>query len=75
MGDVHSLAPLSVNALQLDAIRRQLSEVTDRLSDEQILCLADSLHEQLRARRLVRVHATQRMERRLCSGGGEAFTF
>ncbi|KQS55201.1 hypothetical protein ASG17_03660 [Brevundimonas sp. Leaf363] len=75
MGDVHSLAPLCVNALQLEAIRQQLSDVTDRLSDEQILCLADSLHEQLRARRLVRVHANKRMERRLCSSGGEAFPF
>ncbi|RZJ41163.1 MAG: hypothetical protein EON87_16685 [Brevundimonas sp.] len=75
MGEVHSFAPTCVSALQLEAIRQQLSDVTDRLSDEQILCLADSLHDQLRARRLVRIHASERMERRMCAGGGEAFPF
>jgi hypothetical protein len=75
MGQVLTLQPPCINSLQLEAIRQQLSDVTDRLSDEQILCLADSLHDQLRARRLVRAHASERMERRMCSGGGAAFPF
>jgi len=75
MGQATALKPSCVNALQLEAIRQQLTDVTDRLTDDQILCLADSLHDQLRARRRVRVHAAERMERRMCSSGGEAFPF
>jgi len=73
MGQVAPPRSSRVNALQLEAIRQQLSDVTDRLSDEQILCLADSLHDQLRTRRLVRAHAAERLERRMC--GAEAFPF
>ena len=73
MGQDTPLQSSCVNALQLEAIRQQLLDVADRLSDEQILCLADSLHDQLRSRRLVRAHAAERLERRMC--GGETFPF
>ncbi len=62
------VAPSCVDAPQLETIRQRLADVTDRLTDEQILCLADSLHDQLRSRRLVRAHAAERLERRM--GGG-----
>ena len=75
MGQVATLTPTCVNALQFESIRQQLLDVTDRLSDEQILCLADSLHDQLRTRRLVRAHANERIERRMCTGGAAAFPF
>ena len=54
-----------VNDLQLEAIRQQLSDIADRMTDEQILRLADSLHDQLRARKVVRAHAAERLERRM----------
>jgi hypothetical protein len=50
---------------QLEKLRRRVCTVADQLSDEQILMLADSLHETLRTRRRLRARVHQRLEERL----------
>ena len=44
-----------------DALRRELVDLVEPLSDEQLLDLADGIHEMLRQRRAVRNHHRQRM--------------
>ncbi len=50
---------------QLEKLRRRVCAVADQLSDEQILFLADSLHETLRTRRRLRARVHLRVEERL----------
>lgn len=50
---------------QLEKLRRRVCTVADQLSDEQILMLADSLHETLRTRRRLRARVHQWVEERL----------
>ena len=50
---------------QLEKLRRRVCTVADQLSDEQILLLADSLHETLRTRRRLRSRVHLGVEERL----------
>ena len=58
---------------RLEALCRQVCDAAEFMSDDQILCLADSLHDTLRDRRQRRGRVHQRMEQRLCSQGGPLF--
>jgi len=53
--------------VQLEKLGRSLCEAADRLTDDQILDLADRLHDTLRARRQVRGRMSQRTDQRLHS--------
>ena len=59
----------------LEVLRRKLSDAAERMSDDQILCLADSLHDTLRTRRSMRSRVHDRLEHRICSGEGAHFPF
>lgn len=54
-------APTPLSDGQLEKLRRRVCAVADQLSDEQILMLADSLHETLRSRRRLRARVRQRL--------------
>ena len=56
----------------LDAVCDQLLEAAEYMADDQILCVADALHETLRERRQMRRRVHQRVEERLCGAGGGA---
>lgn len=58
-------APATLSEPQLERLRRRVCTVADQLSDEQILMLADSLHETLRSRRQLRARLSERVEQRL----------
>lgn len=60
---------------QLEVLRRRLCDASERMSDEQVLCLADALHDTLRTRRGLRTRVHDRLEHRLCSGEGAHFPF
>lgn len=49
--------------------REKLAALADRLDDEQVLDLADSLHELLRQRRRLRARVTERLERKRAASG------
>lgn len=55
-------APTPLSDGQLTKLRRRVCAVADQLSDEQILLLADSLHETLRSRRRLRARIDRRVE-------------
>jgi len=59
----------------LDALCRQLLEAAEFMSDEQVLCVADSLHDTLRHRRQARCSRRRHAGDRLCASGGQAFPF
>lgn len=60
---------------QLDLLCRKVRDAADYMADEQILCLADSLHDALRERRRLRGKVHHQIEERLCQQGGPAFPF
>lgn len=49
--------------------RDRLADLAERLDDDQVLDLADSLHDLLRRRRGLRARVAERLERKLCAGG------
>ncbi|CAN5298903.1 hypothetical protein BH10PSE1_BH10PSE1_28690 [soil metagenome] len=75
MGQSVTYAPPRLSEGQLATLRRSVCDVADQMADEQILCLADSLHDTLRARRQMRGRVHQRVEHRLCHEGGQALPF
>ncbi|CAN5244541.1 hypothetical protein BH09PSE1_BH09PSE1_30390 [soil metagenome] len=75
MGQSLNYAPPRLSESQLEILRRRVCDAADRMADEQILGLADSLHDTLRARRQMRGRVHQRVEDRLCHEGGQAFPF
>ena len=46
----------------VEALKRQLVDLVEPLSDGQLLELADGIHEMLRQRRMVRRHHAERMQ-------------
>lgn len=58
----------------LDALRRELIEAAEFMDDDQILCVADTLHDALRHRKRSRAATHRETDARLCSGGA-AFPF
>ena len=72
MGQSLPFDPPRLSDSQLEILRRRIFDATVRMADDQILCLADSLHDALRDRRRAR---SRQVEDRLCAGGGQAFPF
>ncbi|WP_271084014.1 hypothetical protein [Brevundimonas sp. NIBR11] len=68
-------APMKLSQHALDALCQELIDAAEFMGDEQILCVADALHETLRRRKQLRCKIHQRVEERLCSGRGAAFPF
>ena len=73
MGQSMNYCPPKLSETALDALCRQVLEAAEYMADDQILCVADALHETLRTRRQMRGRVHQRVEHRLCAGGGVAF--
>ena len=72
MGQSLPFNPPRLSDSQLESLRRRIFDATARMADDQILCLADSLHDALRDRRRAR---TRQAEDRLCANGVQAFPF
>ena len=70
-----TLTPPKLSQAALDALCEQILEAADHMGDDQILCVADALHDTLRLRRQMRGRVHQRVEERLCAGGSPAFPF
>lgn len=51
-----------------EALKRQLVDLVEPLTDGQLLELADGIHEMLRQRRTVRRHHAERLQDRLPPG-------
>lgn len=75
MGQSFAYAPPKLSQTTLDALCHELLDAAEFMADEQILCVADALHETLRNRRALRCKIHQRVEERLCSGASVAFPF
>jgi hypothetical protein len=75
MGQSFAYAPPKLSQHTLDALCHELLDAAEFMADEQILCVADALHETLRNRRLLRCKIHQRVEERLCSGVEKPFAF
>ena len=75
MGQFFAHAPPKLSQHTLDALCHELLDAAEFMADEQILCVADALHETLRNRRLLRCKIHQRVEERLCSGAATPFPF
>lgn len=75
MGQSLAYASPKLSQHALDALCRELLDAAEFLADEQILCVADVLHDTLRRRRQLRCRVHQRVEERLCAESGSAFPF
>lgn len=75
MGQSLTYAPPKLSQKGLDALCKELLDAAEFMADEQILCVADALHDTLRRRRQLRCRVHQRMEERLCAEGGAHFPF
>ncbi|WP_245158308.1 MULTISPECIES: hypothetical protein [unclassified Brevundimonas] len=51
----------------------KIMALAERLEDEQVLCLADGLHDLLRQRRRLRARVSERLEQKICDGPGSRF--
>lgn len=67
MGQPFACTPPKLSQQTLDALCHELLDAAEVMADEQILCVADALHETLRNRRRLRCKIHQRVEERLCS--------
>jgi hypothetical protein len=67
--------PPRLSQTQLDLLCRQVCDAAEYMADEQILCLADHLHDALRTRRQMRGKAHHRLEERICHNGGQPQPF
>lgn len=74
MGQSFACTPPKLGQRALDALCHELLDAAEFMADDQILCVADALHETLRHRRQLRGRVHQRVEERLCAGGGQAFS-
>lgn len=70
MGQTLNYTPPRLSQQALDALCHQLLDAAEFMADEQILCVADALHDTLRHRKQLRCKIHQRVEERLCSGRG-----
>lgn len=75
MAQMLAYSPPKLSQQALDALSHDLLDAAEFMSDEQILCIADALHDTLRSRKELRCRVHQRVEERLCAGGGPAFPF
>jgi len=70
-----ALTPPKLSQNALDALCKQVLEAAEYMADDQVLCVADALHDTLRQRRQMRSRVHQRVEERLCAKDGPAFPF
>ena len=70
MGQSLPFDPPRLSDTQLEILRRRIFDATVRMADDQILCLADSLHDALRDRRRAR---NRQVEDRLCAAADRPF--
>lgn len=75
MGQTLTYAPPKLSQRALHALCQELLDAAEFMADEQILCVADALHDTLRSRKQLRCKIHQRVEERLCSGDGPGFPF
>ncbi|WP_428151923.1 hypothetical protein [Brevundimonas sp.] len=75
MGQSFAYAPPKLSQQTLDVLCHELLDASEFMADEQILSVADALHETLRNRRQLRCKVHQRVEERLCSGAITPFPF
>lgn len=75
MGQSFDYKPPRLSQKALDALCHELLDAAEYMADEQVLCVADALHETLRHRRQMRSRVHQRVEERLCAGDAAAFPF
>ena len=75
MGQLLNYTPPKLSQHALDALCQELIDAAEFMADEQILCVADALHDTLRHRKQLRCKIHQRVEERLCSGASVAFPF
>ena len=73
MGQSFAYAPPKLSQHALDSLCQELIDAAEFMADEQILCVADALHDTLRHRKQLRCKIHQRVEERLCAGGGAAW--
>lgn len=73
MGQPVACAPPKLGQHTLDALRHELLDVAELMADDQILHIADALHDTLRKRRQLRCRTHQQVEDRLGSGGVTPF--
>ena len=66
--DPPACAPPKLSQHALDALQHELLYAAEFMADNQILCVADALHDTLRNRRRLRRKIHDRVEERLCSG-------
>lgn len=65
MGQPPSYAPAAPNDAQIARLTARLMDLAERMTDEQILDVADALHDRLRQRRRLRGRSQHRVEGRL----------
>ena len=75
MGQMLNDTPPKLSQGAFDALCEQLIYAAEFMADEQILYVADALHDTLRNRRQRRCRIHRRVEDRLCAGGGAALPF
>ncbi|WP_438851015.1 hypothetical protein [Brevundimonas nasdae] len=65
-GDNFHLSPhVGLSHVGFDHLRTQLVDLVEPLNDQQLLSLADGIHELLRQRRALRQHHVERLRHRL----------
>lgn len=75
MGQTLNFTAPKLSQSALDGLCEKVLQATEHMADDQILCVADALHDTLRERRQMRARVYQRVEERLCAEGGLAFPF
>ena len=73
MGQSFAYRPPKLSQPALDALRQEILDAAEFMADDQILCVADALHETLRNRRRLRSRSHQRVEARLCARDAPPF--
>jgi hypothetical protein len=66
MGRTNPRGVHHLRAAQIETLKAMVCDAADRMTDGQILALADCLHDTLRARRALRHHSNERLGARLC---------
>lgn len=69
MGQFAPYTPAAPSDDQIARLTNRLMDLSERMTDEQILDVADALHERLRLRRELRGRSHRRLEERGRQGG------
>lgn len=69
MGQFAPYAPAAPSDDQVARLTNRLMDLSERMTDDQILAVADALHDRLRERRELRGRSHRRLDDRLHHGG------